>query len=94
MAVLSTNDRASVTAAIQRWWSEVREACAFTKPTLSAAVDATDAWIDANASSYNTALPQPFRNTASALQKTVLFCYVALKRARRDGANVPMIGED
>lgn len=94
MAVLTAPDRAAVAAAVQRWWSAAREACAFTKPQLAAAVDATDAWIDANAASYNTALPAGFRTKGSALQKTLLFCYVAVKRARRDGAAVPMLGED
>ena len=48
-----------------------------TKPDLKAAVDATDDWIEANSTSFNTALPQPFRSNASAPQKTFLLCYVA-----------------
>jgi hypothetical protein len=51
------------------------------KAELRAAVDATDTWIEDNQSSYNTALPQPFRNRATVAQKTFVFCYVALRRA-------------
>lgn len=54
-----------------------------TKPDIKAAVDATDDWIDANQASFNTALPQPFRGTASLSVKTLLFCYVAMRRAGR-----------
>jgi len=50
------------------------------KADLRAAVDATDAWIDDNAASYNSALPQPFRGAASEGQKTLLFCAVAAMR--------------
>lgn len=52
-----------------------------TKPQLRAALDATDDWIDANQTSFNNALPQPFRTQASLAQKTFLFCYVAMRRA-------------
>lgn len=58
-----------------------------TKADVRAALDATDAWIEsasaatAPASGYNTALPQPFRSAASSDQKTLLFCYVAMRRA-------------
>lgn len=57
------------------------------KADVRAAVDATDAWIDsasaaaAPSTGYNSALPQPFRSAATSDQKTVLFCYVAMRRA-------------
>ncbi|MFI8872467.1 hypothetical protein [Streptomyces sp. NPDC055243] len=54
-----------------------------TKPDLAAAVAATDDWIDANQASFNSALPQPFRGAASLAVKTLLFCYVAMRRANR-----------
>jgi len=44
-------------------------------------VDATDDWIEANSTSFNTALPQPFRSNATPTQKTFLLCYVAMRRA-------------
>jgi hypothetical protein len=52
-----------------------------TKTDLRQAVDATDAWIDANQAAFNTALPAAFRNNATLAQKTLLFCYVAMRRA-------------
>lgn len=54
-----------------------------TKPQLRAAIDATDDWIDSNQTSFNNALPAPFRTSASLTQKTFLFCYVAMRRAGR-----------
>lgn len=54
---------------------------ALTKPDIKAAVDAVDDWADANATSYNSALPQPFRGTATAAQKAALLAYVCMRRA-------------
>jgi hypothetical protein len=55
--------------------------CAFTKADLAAAVNATDDWIEANQAAFNTALPTAFKNNATLAQKTLLFCYVAMRRA-------------
>lgn len=55
--------------------------CPVVKADLSAAVDATDTWIEANQASFNAAIPQPARGAMSTAQKTILFCLVALKRA-------------
>lgn len=78
MAVLPDLDRDRV----WRWFMRRNLGdCAFTKADLRAAVDATDSWIDTNASAFNTALPAAFRNSASLTQKTILFCYVAMRRA-------------
>jgi len=54
-----------------------------TKPDLVAAVAATDDWIETNQTSFNNALPLPFRTAASLPLKTLLFCYVAMRRAGR-----------
>lgn len=74
-----------------RWMRDNRETCAFTKADLRAALDACDDWIDANQASFNSALPQPFRSQATATQKTLLFCYVAM---RRRGAAMLRVDED
>lgn len=50
------------------------------KSDLVAAVNAADQWCTDNASSYNTALPVPFRTTATAAQKAALLSFVALRR--------------
>jgi hypothetical protein len=56
-------------------------AISVTKTQLRAAVDATDQWIEDNQAAYNTALPVAFRNAATLGQKTLLFCFVAMRRA-------------
>lgn len=80
VAVLPALDRDRV----WRWFMRRNtDPCNFTKADLAAAVDACDAWVEANASSFNTSLPQPFRGAASAQQKTDLLCYVAQRRANK-----------
>lgn len=77
MAVLSDNDR-RVT-----WADAMRRAdCPgnLTKADLRAAVDAIDSWIDSNAVSFNTAIPQPARGALSAKQKAALMMLVISKR--------------
>lgn len=69
MAALSAEERRRVWAYIMRLGSGAHVPNC-TKTDLRDAVDATDAWIDANAASYNTALPTLFRNNASVVQKT------------------------
>lgn len=53
----------------------------FSKDDLAAAMTAVDAWADANAASYNAALPQPFRSGATAAQKSLMLAYACMKRA-------------
>lgn len=78
MALLDATNRARTVA---QWMRENTEVSSFTKAELTAALAATDAWIDGNQSSFNTALPVAFRNSASLAQKTLLFCFVAMRRA-------------
>ena len=80
MAVLSTVDRAALSADMQRQFSRTFETIALTKPEIQAAIDATDAWIDANASTFNLALPEAARTNLTAKQKTRLFFAVASRR--------------
>jgi hypothetical protein len=78
MAVLSALERARTAA---QWLRRNPESCAFTKADLRAAVNATDDWIDSQQANYNAALPAAFRTNATLAQKTLLFCYVAMRRA-------------
>lgn len=68
-----------------RVWAHVMRSgigsVAVSKADLRAAVDATDDWIESNSTSFNQALPLPFRTSANLVQKTLLFCYVAMRRA-------------
>jgi hypothetical protein len=78
---LSTEDRQRVQRGLMRYWSRIREAThGFDKADLLAAVAATDAWIEANQTSYNSALPAAFRTGATLAQKTLLFMAVAAAR--------------
>lgn len=78
MAVLPALDRDRIV----RWFMRRNtEPVGITKAQLRAAVDATDDWIDTNAAAFNTALPLAARNALSATQKTILFCWVAMRRA-------------
>ena len=78
MAVLSSEERRRVWAHVMRAWDS--GSIPVTKADLRAAVDATDQWIEDNQAAYNAALPQPFRGAANTAQKTLLFCYVAMRR--------------
>lgn len=81
MPELSDTDRARIWRGLMRWWSNVRQTILLSKDELQAAVDATDTWIDDNQASYNSALPQAARDNLTLIQKTFLFCTVALARA-------------
>lgn len=81
MAALSDAERQELTDAIARELSNLRIVLgALTKADLRAAINAADAWADANAGSYNTALPQPARTVLTAKQKNYLLEYVLRKR--------------
>jgi len=83
--VLDALARARVTAQSMR--QAELGTLAITKPDLRAAIDATDEWIEAAQGAlapptgYNAALPQPARGSLTAQQKTLLFCWVAMRRA-------------
>lgn len=81
MAVLSAEERRRTWAHAMRSVAGLGSVPNISKDDLRAAIDATDAWIDTNASAFNTALPAAFRTNANLVQKTLLFCYVAMRRA-------------
>lgn len=81
MAVLDAVARARVAAQWMRDNSTVLGT--LTKAELRAAVDAADQWIDDNQAAFNTALPAAARTGLTLTQKTMLFCWVAMRRAGR-----------
>lgn len=83
MAVMSDADRQEATReAIKRLFVESGSTAFTDTDDLKACVDATDQWIDDNASSYVAALPTgEFKSNSTGSQKTILFAYVAFKRA-------------
>lgn len=56
------------------------ESIACNRPDVKAAIAAADAWADANAASYNAALPLPARTALTARQKARLLRYVIQRR--------------
>jgi hypothetical protein len=83
MAVLTTQQRADLSADIQRILSAKREVIPSVKAALDAAIAAADDWAEANTGSFNGALPQPYRGAASTEQK--LFLLESVLRKRREG---------
>jgi hypothetical protein len=80
MAVLNDADRKTVWAEFMSTLSARREACSLKKAELRAAVDAIDAWVDANATAFNAAIPQPARTALTAKQKAEVLMFVVSKR--------------
>lgn len=78
MANLSTEDRQRVWRTLMRYWSNLREAVDGPKSELLTTVNETDGWIEDNQVSYNSALT--YGTNYTPLQKTLLFCAVALMR--------------
>jgi hypothetical protein len=79
---LTTNQRLDAARAwARKAFVEMAQTATVNADEIAAAVAATDDWIEANGGAYNLTLPLPFRATATPEQKTLLFCYVALKRA-------------
>ena len=93
MAELSTEDLQRIWRGLMRYWSSQHETLAsISKTDLQVAVNATDTWIEDNQVSFNTALPDAFRNNATPTQKTLLFCVVAAMRVSQAFARL-LVGE-
>lgn len=80
MAIMTDPQRFDTWAELMRELSNEREAIDLTKPDLRAAVNAADQWVSDNASSFNTAIPQPARTALTATQKARLLMFVVRKR--------------
>jgi hypothetical protein len=80
MAVLSDADRQAIWAKYMARASGRRDDLPLLKADLRAAVDAIDGWVDANATAYNTAIPQPARGALTTKQKAELLLDVVSRR--------------
>lgn len=80
MAVLTSNQRSALRARYGEVLSARRDPFALTKAQLDAAIAAADDWVEANAASFNTALPAAARAGLTAAQKAELLSLVANKR--------------
>ena len=78
MAELSTADRQRIWRGLMRYWSKWREAVSISKADLQATVNETDAWIEDNQASFNSALT--YAGSFTIVQKTLIFCAVAMMR--------------
>lgn len=78
MSVLTELDRVRVWERIMRenrdTWGGV------TRQQIKAAVDALDAWLEANKSGANAALPEPARSELTTTQKAQLLAFVIDRR--------------
>lgn len=79
MAVLTEPQRAAAMAELMREISS-SGTVTITKAALRAALNAADVWADSNASSYNTAIPQPARNALTSRQKAHILALVIMAR--------------
>lgn len=80
MAALTNEQRTALFAQLMSDLSANGEAIGVTKPQLRAAVDAVDDWLEANAASLNSAIPQPARGNLTTAQKARMLAFVAMKR--------------
>lgn len=85
MALLDATARSRVCAQVMR--QDEFGAAGITKVDLRAAIDAVDDWVEAAQGAlappvgFNGALPQPARSSLTAQQKTLLLCWVTMRRA-------------
>ena len=77
MAVLGESDRAGVWAEYMRSGDG---ATGITKPELRAVINAADDWAEANAASFNSAIPQPQRGLLTSRQKAAILMFVIDRR--------------
>jgi hypothetical protein len=80
MAVLPDADRFAVWRDVQAETPAGETYGALTKGDLRAVVDAVDTWVNANASAFNSAIPEPGRTQLTAKQKARILMYVVSKR--------------
>lgn len=80
MAVLSNADRLALGQQFCADVSAARIPLTVSREEFRAAVDAIDNWVDANAASFNTAIPQPARAALTTKHKAQLLMYVVRRR--------------
>lgn len=82
MAVLADNDRLALWGEAMQTMSARREPIALTKLEILAAVQAADDWANANANaaSFNAAIPLPARTALTGRQKAELLMLVIRRR--------------
>ncbi len=77
---MADTERLDVWAKYRRSLSRIAESLGLSKIELRDAVNATDEWVDANASSYNSALPIEARTNMTVMQKAKLLLFIVDRR--------------
>ena len=81
MALTETERLAGARTWVKRVFVSRNETATVTASDVKAAFDAADGWIDSVQVSFNSALPEPFKSTATADQKALMLVFVVMKRA-------------
>lgn len=80
MAELNSQKRREVFADLMRLLSSNNETVSITKPDLRAVVDALDTFLNDNASTINSTIPQPGRSALSVSQKARILMLIIKQR--------------
>lgn len=82
MAILTTEEQRQIAQKyVRRAYKEIADVADLATDDIIAAIQPTETWIADNQVSFNAVLSTTFKDTATTAQKTLLFCYVAMKRA-------------
>jgi hypothetical protein len=73
---LNSNQVKKVRSALHRGHTSAGLAIPWTKPDVDTAIGDADTWQNSNKASFNSALSQPFKGSASAADKAVLLASV------------------
>lgn len=80
MAVLTDPERSALFQKFSQDLSNTRTSIGLVKADVRAAINAIDDWVDANATAFNQAIPQPARAALTAQQKAKLLWFVVQRR--------------
>lgn len=82
MAVLTDEEKRIVAQRFaKRMYKDLDQTANLTANDILAAVQPVETFIIDNQAALNAVLPSPFKETATLTQKTLLFCYTAMKQA-------------
>ena len=82
MVVLTRQEKKNIASPwVRKVFQEAAKAADLTLSDLEPAIQDTEDWIGDNQASFVAALPEPFKGNTNAAEKTLLFVYVAMKRA-------------
>lgn len=88
---LSAPVKLAVRRALHRAYSAQEMAIPWVKADVDAAITALDDFLDANVATINSALPNPFRSTASTGDKAVLMATITMARYLVDSAELAAV---